>query len=167
MQYNQSIFVNQKIRNALFNVDDELHAVSHPVIRKEEGQYGLAVFVTHFTKAQLWEDRIPRPYAWAMADLRTGALLGRYSCDQKDFSTRPLDDFCAMGKDDAICEQAFYEKMFRLLDKIRLDLLLNHRYNMDQYAMYMDQLLNNVPSDLARYYSDLSAVDEKDSYRKS
>lgn len=159
-------FIIQRMRNELFNQDQTIHSVSHPVIRKEDEKYYLAVFIDHYNKEELFSGKIYRPDQWAIADLNTGNIVKKIDCKKRDFTTIPLNTKIDIEKVDVITDQNYYEQMFGLLDKIRLSLIMNGSFDLDVYNLYMDKLLTDVSEGIGQYYLDLSQIDYQDTYRK-
>jgi len=161
-----SHFVNQEIRTELCALETGMHSISYPVIRKVEDTYCMAAFVEHFTAEDLQKGIVNRPDTWAVADFNTGEIIERFNCADKDFIDRPLDQQIHYINQEAIMDQLFHERMFALLDRLRLSILTNNSFDIDLYNIYMDRLAMNVSQDLRPYYIALSKVDYADGYRK-
>ena len=65
------------------------HGISRPVIRKIDGQYCLAMFVTPFNVLDFTDGMFDRPYYWVTADIDTGKLIWVYQC-----YSEPTEEFC-------------------------------------------------------------------------
>lgn len=166
--YKLGNYLIQKIRNKIFSIDPSAHGSSHPVLRKENGTYYLAVFVDHFKPKELFENHIYRPDKWAIFDIESGELIKYFDCRDKDFSDTPLDTLVPVDvAKDKMQDQPYYERLFEILDKIRLMILEDRQFDIDLYNIYLDRIAGCVNDEMAKYYMDLSLIDEKDTYRKA
>ena len=55
------------------------HILSNPVMRKENGKWYIAFFVTFYNKWNWDKLKMPRPSYWALVDVETGELIKRYN----------------------------------------------------------------------------------------
>lgn len=51
------------------------HTLSNPVMRKENGKWYIAFFVTFYNKWNWDKLKMPRPAYWALVDVETGELI--------------------------------------------------------------------------------------------
>lgn len=138
------------------------HTVSNPVLRKENGKWYIAFFVTFYNKSNLDNKTMPRPSYWALLDIETGELIKRYDCREKDFSSASFDDLIDISdfnqrqfsKEDA-------EEFFRKFDNARNAYILNDNngdslYAGDRlYALYLKTLFEYTPVNYQIFYCEL------------
>lgn len=132
------------------------HTVSNPVLRKENGKWYIAFFVTFYNKGNLDNKTMPRPSYWCLADIETGELVKRYDCKEKDFSSASFDDLIDISdfnsnhfsKEDT-------EEFFRKFDNARNAYILNDNNGDRLYALYLRTLFEYTPVNYQIFYCEL------------
>lgn len=155
----RSQFLIQKIRNVVFEKNHETHSVSYPVLRLEEGNYYLAIFINHFKSDELMHGAIKRPDQWALADIHNGDVLKIIDCHSDDFIDAPFDQTLHFDQEKITPSQIYYERMFAMLDQVREELCNEQRFNTEVYGQYLEKLIANVTDDFAPYYHALSNIE--------
>lgn len=132
------------------------HTVSNPVLRKEDGKWYIAFFVTFYNKNNLDNKTMPRPSYWCLVDVKTGELIKRYDCREKDFSSASFDDLVDISdfnpnhfsKEDA-------EEFFRKFDNARNACILDNDNIARLYGLYLGKLLEVIPVNYQKFYIEL------------
>ena len=158
----RSNFLIQKIRNTIFEKNHETHSVSYPVLRYEEGNYYLAIFINHFKSDELLDGHIKRPDQWALADIHNGDVLKILDCHSDDFIDAPFDKDLQFDQDKITPSQVYYERLFAMLDQVREELCNEQGFNREVYHQYLEKLIANVTDDFAPFYNALSNIDNQD-----
>lgn len=136
------------------------HRVSHPVLRKTETGYALAVFLFFFTKDNIQNGQVGRPSLWALADIETGGIISRHECKENDYSFAQFDEVYnirADGKYDT--SPQYYAKAFELLDSVRTGIIESGAFDKVSYEEYLKMILNNIPKDYQRFFLELSKTE--------
>ena len=132
------------------------HTLSNPVLRKENGKWYIAFFVTFYNKSNLDNKTMPRPSYWCLVDVETGELIKRYDCKEKDFSSASFDDLIDISdfnpkrfsKEDT-------EEFFRKFDNARNAYILNDNNGDRLYALYLGKLFEYTPVNYQIFYCEL------------
>ena len=129
--------------------------ISEPVLRCCDGRLCMAFFVYFYDKDDYSSHMLRRPELWALADMETGELLGKYYCKTNDFSDAPLNkkidcsDAAEPSPQTAQATQA-------LFDELRSEYLGSGKLDTAKYELYLETLKSNVPSGYRRFYDELS-----------
>lgn len=132
------------------------HGISNPVLRREGEQLYLAFFVYSYTREQLRKGTIGRPVSYILADITTGQLLREVSCSRADFSDAPADAVFSTANPNPKPDQAFYTRVYGMLDAVREEYLTAGTVNTPGYGAYLEQMLQAVPPSYHRFYRELS-----------
>lgn len=132
------------------------HTISNPVLRKENGKWYIAFFVTFYNKWNFDELKMPRPSYWALVDVETGELIKRYDCREKDFSSASFDDLIDISDyNQERRPREYADDFFRKFDNLRNACILNND-NIDRlYGLYLGKLLEVVPENYQKIYFEL------------
>ena len=132
------------------------HILSNPVMRKENGKWYIAFFVTFYNKWNWDKLKMPRPSYWALVDVETGELIKRYDCKEKDFSSASFDELIDIGDYNQERRSREYEDdFFRKFDNLRNACILNDD-NIDRlYGLYLGKLLEVIPENYQKIYFEL------------
>jgi len=132
------------------------HGMSNPILRKQDGQYVIAVFFYTYKKEHLDAKRLPRPKYWMVADIETGKLIKENSCQDTDFSKQSFEELYSMEKPDLIKPTPeYFNELFKLFDEVRDSLIKTGTFNSDKYFEYMNKMLALVPPSYHIFYSEL------------
>lgn len=133
------------------------HRVSMPVLRNQDGGYCLAAFIFTFTREELESGRIHRPTYWMTADIQTGEDIKEYSCKERDFSDEPFDSLYFVKEQSQVpLTKEYYAETYALLDQVRKALIAGHPLPKEQYAAYLDRVLETIPTAYRLFYAQLS-----------
>ena len=137
------------------------HIFSNPVIRKEDGKWCIAFFVTFYKKSNLDNLTMSRPSYWALVDIETGELIKRYDCREKDFSSVNLNCLIDVEKDkQKHVSREDVDELFKRFDNLRKACILNND-NVDELnSLYLEKLLEITPTNYQRFYFELMQVKE-------
>lgn len=158
MPYVKTNYAYQRIRDEIFENEDNVHCVSFPVLRKSDDGYDLAVFIDHYTPEELAANQIGRPDHWALADIKSGEIKKMIACVDNDFADGVSDEKVIPAKEDADMDQNYFQTMFHQLDRVRDDLVKTGQLDKTAYQKYVDLMLEEVTPSLADFYRALSAV---------
>lgn len=145
------------IHTSLFQGVKIPHQTSYPVIRKEGETYYLAVFVYFHTKDEVEANMVSRPTLWALFDIDTGDMVKKFETKDRDFSDASYEDKYDIhidGEHDVSLH--YYEKAFTFLDIVRTSIIEKGRFRNKPYKTYLNMILQNVPKEYQRFYTDLS-----------
>lgn len=148
---------NRDIQKKVLAGSKTPHSTSYPVIRFENGDYYLAVFVFLYSKKDIENGSVDRPTIWAIADIETGNIINEYQTQEKEFSDATYSekyDIRSDGQYDTSI--GYYEKAFKYLDDVRKEILINGRLDKEKYEKYLYMILANIPKEYKRFYVDLS-----------
>lgn len=154
-----SMQVFQAVSRGALQGQKRPHGVSNPVLRSEGGTVYLAFFVYFYDKKNLDSMQMPRPSLWLLADVRTGAILERYTCTQRDFSHRS-DRRCysVCYPDKPQVSEGFWTGVYAKLDRVRQDYLESGTLNRAAYEAYLEEMLTMVPPEYRVFYRELSTL---------
>jgi hypothetical protein len=132
------------------------HTLSNPVMRKENGKWYIAFFITFYNKWNWDKLKMPRPLYWALVDVETGELIKRYDCGEKDFSSASFDELIDISDYNQERRSREYEDdFFRKFDNLRNACILNDD-NIDRlYGLYLGKLLEVIPENYQKIYFEL------------
>lgn len=164
MRYNNCMVPSSDLQNV---VDRQLfpgvfifHGISKPVIRKVNGIYYIAMFITPFNILGFTDGKFDRPYYWVTADLETGDLVQVFQCHAD-----PDEEFCNSAYErrydlrlvtDKVINKSYFEKVFPILDEVRSKLLLTGEFDQRLYNLYKKRLLTACPLPYRKFFRDLS-----------
>jgi hypothetical protein len=135
------------------------HRISEPVIRKHEGIYVLAFFISFYTKENVQNKTSKRPAIWLTADIKCGEIINRYNCSLFDFCKESFDTVYSVKVDTSIViNKEYYEKQYLLLDKIREKIVLDNVVDTKLNTEYMERILNIVPDEYRIFYTELNVL---------
>ena len=133
------------------------HRVSQPVIYQEDGKHYLAVFVFFYTREDIEGGAVDRPTMWAIADIETGEIISEYNTKEKEFSDASYNKKYNIRSDTKFdTSKKYYDKAFAILDSVREKLIFSGQLYRDEYKLYLDMILANIPHDYQRFFKDLS-----------
>lgn len=132
------------------------HTLSNPVMRKENGKWYIAFFVTFYNKWNWDKLKMPRPSYWALVDVETGELIKRYDCREKDFSSANFDELIDISDyNQERRPREYADDFFRKFDNLRNACILNDD-NIDRlYGLYLGKLLEVIPENYQKFYIEL------------
>lgn len=135
------------------------HSVSVPVLRVENGDLFLSAFVFFYNREQLQSSMIKRPSMWILADLITGEISARYSCQDKDFSALSHEKLYNIS-DDGLPDlpEGYWAGAYAMLDQMRSDYVKTHKLNQSLYHQYLSKILDATPPEYQKFYEELSSV---------
>lgn len=145
--------INQIIQKNILNGAKIPHNISQPVIYEENGKYYLAVFVFFFTREDIQAGMVDRPTVWAVADLETGKIIEEYQCKDKDFTNASFDVKCSIRSN---ASKQYYDEASEILDSVRKKLITTGKFYNLEYQYYMKKIMEKIPRDYKRFYTDLS-----------
>lgn len=133
------------------------HGLSHPVLRRQNGEYKLAVFAYYVTHDNVKNSTLSRPSKWAVIDLKTDEIVEVNSCKEKDFTVADWDSSYNMtvySKGKPTKEQV--KNAYALLDEFRAE-YSNSSAKADCLAdAYLKELFELVPDEYVMFYKDIS-----------
>ena len=139
------------------------HSVSVPVLRVENGDLFLSAFVFFYNREQFQSSMIKRPSMWILADLITGEISARYSCQDKDFSALSHEKLYNISDDDLPdLPEGYWEALYAMLDEIRSEYAQTHKLNNSLYNQYLEKILASTPSEYRVFYEELSCISIKE-----
>lgn len=133
------------------------HSTSQPVIYQENGRYYLAFFVFYYSRDDINLGVINRPTLWAIADLETGKIIEERETKNNDFSNARYDMKYNVRADKQYdTSRKYYDEAFAILDSVRYELIKTGMINKEEYKLYLDKIIANIPQEYQRFYKDLS-----------
>lgn|GEM_PF-2125321 len=153
--------INRKLQKNVIADIKVPHGVSQPVLRYQDGKYYLAVFVFFYNSDDIKSGMVRRPCMWVLADLATGDIVKRFDTrDDLEFSNAPYDIKYNIRSDTKFdTSKEYYDKAFRLLDSVRIDLLTGKEFSTGMYNDYLEKIVANIPDEYKRFYIDLSQTE--------
>ena len=133
------------------------HSISQPVVTKVDGKYYLAVFVFFYTREDIDAGVVDRPTMWIIADIETGEIVKEYETKEKDFSDAPYNKKYNIRSDAKFdTSKEYYDKAFAILDSVREKLITSGELDEDDYEVYLNMIIADVPHEYQQFYRDLS-----------
>lgn len=133
------------------------HSTSLPVLRMHNGELCFAAFLFYFNREEIQSGKCQRPSMWVIADLKTGKIIERYDCIEKEFSDASYDVKYDISADSSYnASKEYYEKLFNILDMVRIEFLETGKLNEELYGDYLKMLQSTTPKEYQRFYVDLS-----------
>ena len=149
----QSRNITQHIKKQLFQTDSG-YGISFPVVRKENDTYYLASFITLINPIG-FDDKIPAPSYWVIADIDTGDVTDFRDCAITNFTTfnsnRTLDVSSAIDYSDK-----YYDEVYSMFDTVRKELIETQVLNRRLYKLYLKKITQRVPLSYRKFFRDLS-----------
>lgn len=135
------------------------HGISNPVLRLVDGTIRVCYFVYLFDKEALETGLYRRPVEWLALDMKSGDLVGRYSCAKNDFSQEPANKEYLL-KDSSVTkpDKAFYAVLNRLFETACASVLFAGTLDEATYEGYLSKVLSITPQDYRVFYEDLSQL---------
>ena len=134
------------------------HSCSFPVLRMEDGKLMLALFVQLQKREYVAKGLMERPAYWYLADLQTGALIDERKCREKDFCTAPFDKLYLKGQPEKPGTRADAEKLYQLLDELRVCYIETNAVNAFIYKEYLNLLYKVTAKNQINFYKELSKL---------
>ena len=148
------------VDSQLFQGTFVFHGISKPVIRRVNGKYYVAMFVTPFNLLSFSDGMFDRPYYWVTADMETGDLIQVFQC-----YSDPADEFC-----DAVYERRYdlrlvtdkeitkkyFIQAFSMLDEVRHKLIQSGSLDEHLYNLYKKRIVSACPLPYRKFFRDLS-----------
>lgn len=152
--------INRKLQKNVIADIKVPHGVSQPVLRYQDGKYYLAAFVFFYNSDDIKSGMVRRPCMWVLADLATGDIVKRFDTrDDMEFSDAPYDIKYNIRSDTKYdTSKEYYDKAFRLLDSVRINLLTGKEFSKGMYNDYLEKIVTNIPDEYKRFYRDLSKI---------
>lgn len=149
--------IMRAVDESLFAGAKVAHGLSHPVIRRQNGEYKLAVFAYYVTRDNARNGTLSRPSKWAVVDLKTEEIIEVNSCEEKDFTVADWGSSYNMtvySKGKPTKEQV--KEAYSLLDEFRAS-YAESADNADCLAeAYLKELFELVPDEYVVFYKDIS-----------
>jgi molecular chaperone GrpE (heat shock protein) len=159
MEYVRTLDVFNKLQKNILNGVKTPHRISHPVLRRTDTGYALAVFVFFYDSNHIESGVLPRPTKWALADLETGDIIAKYECKEHDFSLASYEELYNVRSNIKDATPEYYEKAFSLLDKVRSELIEIKKLNLEDYDLYLSMITQKIPDEYQRFFFDLSNIE--------
>ena len=135
------------------------HSMSNPVIRVENGQPVVAVFVYVYKKENLIEKKMPRPLSWIIADIETGKVITEYKCSEKDFTSAPFGSLYDLNDPNKrIPTKDDFKRIYGMFDLLRAQCLEQGTCTLDMEEEYLNSVLDVTPSSYRNFYKDLTGL---------
>ncbi|HFI0743674.1 TPA: hypothetical protein ACGOXR_001945 [Streptococcus suis] len=155
MQLSKTVFSNILVN--ILNGAKIPHSTSQPVIYQESGKYYLAVFVFFYTKEDIEAGAVGRPTVWAIADIETGEIIEERQTKEIDFSDASYEVKYNVRSDAQYdTSKKYYDEAFAILDSVREKIISTGKLYKLEYKYYLEKILENIPKDYQRFYTDLS-----------
>jgi len=150
--------IMRAVDESLFSGAKVAHGLSHPVIRRQGGEYLLAVFAYFVTREDARNGTLARPAKWALVDLKTEEVVEVNNCDEKDFSSAKEGSYNMTAYSDGKPTREKVKEVYKLLDDFRTS-YVEAKKNVDSLAeAYLEELFKIVPDEYRTFYKDISNI---------
>ena len=139
------------------SLDSTFCGISKPVIRKENGKYYLAYFVTLFSQDSFRDGLINRPEYIVLTDIEDGEIHAFDSTTVHEFSDSDYSRRFNVELDKTKLYGDFLDETYTLMDKVR-ESILQGEFDEHDYKIYINRIVNNIPFCYRRFYHELSAL---------
>lgn len=154
-----SMQIFQRVSREALGGQKRPHGISNPVLRSEAGKVYLAFFVYFYGKKDLDDQQMPRPSLWMLADVRTGEILARYTCAERDFSSQSSAvRYSVRYPDKPQVSDGFWTGVYGRLDRVRQSYLGSGILDCNAYGRYLEEMLTMVPPEYRVFYRELSTL---------
>ena len=152
--------IQHTVDRQLFPGTFVFHGISRPVIRKIDGQYCLAMFVTPFNVLDFTDGMFDRPYYWVTADIDTGKLIWVYQC-----YSEPTEEFCHSVYErrydlhlvsDKPINRKYFDNAFSMLDEVRSKIIETGELDQRLYHLYLKRITSACPLPYRKFFRSLS-----------
>ncbi len=151
--------IMRAVDERLFSGAKVAHGLSHPVIRRQNGEYQLAVFSYLVSRDNARNGTLSRPTKWALVDLKTEEVVEANSCEEKDFSDAAKEgsyNMTVYSNGKPTKEQV--KDVYKLLDEFRAA-YAEAKENVDSLVKaYLNELFKIVPDEYIAFYKDISNI---------
>ena len=148
-----SALINKTIKSQL-NQKEAGYAISLPVLHKKNDIFYIACFATIINPIN-FDDTLPRPEFWILADLSDATVKDFIDCRQQDFSPATHNRNYNISTDFP-APLFHFDEIYKLFDLIRSDLIENGILNRRLYKLYLKKLTKYVPLPYRKFFRDLS-----------